>query len=277
VNTSKPLVSIVIPVFNASDFVLETLQSATNQTYKNIEIIVVDDGSTDNSLDLIKSFEGKITVISTTNNGAASARNLGILASSGLIIAFLDSDDIWDPQKIEKQVSFLLANELDLVYCSGREFGEREGKHLVHRAKFSGNCYPLFSTNPTVAIITLGCSTAILKREVINKSGLFDENFKGPAEDWDFFRRVCRYGNVDFIDEELVDYRIHDKNVSRASAVSYFEGNKMAISKMLSEDKSIDRLRVWLDFYLVFVKESIKTINTGLMARVIASLFKVSY
>jgi glycosyltransferase involved in cell wall biosynthesis len=273
----QPLVSVVMPNYNNAKYVGISIVSVLEQTYKNIEIIVVDDGSTDNSLELIKSIEGQIKVISTTNNGSASARNLGIKSSSGSIIAFLDSDDIWDSQKIEKQVSILLKNELDLVYCSGREFGERADEHVVHRAKFSGNCYPYFSKNPTVAIISLGCSSAILKREVITKSGLFDEKFKGPAEDWDFFRRVCRYGNVDFIDEELVWYRIHDRNISRSSAISYFEGNKMAISKMLYEDKSLGRLRVWLDFYLVFIKESIKTLNAALFVRVLISLLRVNY
>jgi glycosyltransferase involved in cell wall biosynthesis len=272
-----PLVSVVIPNFNNSKYIGIAIASVLEQTYKNIEIIVIDDGSTDNSLDSIKSLEGQIKVIASTNNGAASARNLGINASNGSIIAFLDSDDIWDSKKIEKQVSILLTNELDLVYCSGREFGEIAGEYVAHRARFSGNCYPHFSRNPTVAIITLGCSTAIVKREVITKSGLFDEKFKGPAEDWDFFRRVCRYGNVDFIDEELVWYRIHDRNISRSSAISYFEGNKMAISKMLYEDKSLGRLRVWLDFYLVFIKESITTLNAALFVRVLISLLRVNY
>jgi hypothetical protein len=124
-------------------------------------------------------------------------------------------------------------------------------------------------------MITLGCSTAVIRREVIEKSGLFDENFKGPAEDWDFFRRVCKFANVGFVDEDLVRYRIHDRNVSRSSALNYFDGNKMAIKKMLSEDSSIHRANVWTRFYLVFMKESIKTRNIGLLRRTIGSLFRV--
>jgi glycosyltransferase involved in cell wall biosynthesis len=274
-NQELPLVSVVIPNFNNSKYIIKSIESVFAQTYKNIEIILVDDGSTDSSLETLKPFENQIKVIASDNNGAASARNVGINSANGSVIAFLDSDDIWDSSKIEKQIIKLLGDNLDLVYCSGIEFGLSAKQPKLHQAKFSGACYRYFSDFPTVAVITLGCSTAVVRREVIEKSGLFDENFKGPAEDWDFFRRVCKFANVGFVDEDLVRYRIHDRNVSRSSALNYFDGNKMAIKKMLSEDSSIHRANVWHRFYLVFMKESIKTRNIGLLRRTIASLFRV--
>ena len=170
----------------------------------------------------------------------------------------------------------MMNDNLDLVYCSGTEFGLSVKLPKLHQAEFSGDCYRYFSELPTVAMITLGCSTAVINREVLTKSGLFDENFKGPAEDWDFFRRVCKFAKVGFVDEDLVRYRIHDRNVSRSSAFSYFVGNKMAIKKMLSEDSSIQRAKVWARFYSVFMKESIKTRNFGLLRRTIASIFRFS-
>lgn len=274
---NRPLVSVIIPAYNNANYLNATITSVLTQTYKNIEIIVIDDGSTDHTFEVLNLYVNSIKVIQSPNMGAAHARNLGLRVANGSLVAFLDSDDLWTTNKIEKQVSTLIEKDLDLVYCSGKEFDGSGNMLNTHKAKFSGNCYPYFSEFPTVAIITLGCSTAVFKTELIKKSGLFDENFKGPAEDWDFFRRVCRYANVGFIEEELVQYRIHDKNISRSSAISYFEGNRMAISRMLSEDKTLSRLRVWFLFYLVFIKEAIKTLNSQLFASVLRSLFRVGY
>jgi len=274
---NRPLVSVIIPAYNNAKFLSATITSVLTQTYKNIEIIAINDGSTDDTFEVLNLYVGSIKVIQSPNMGAAHARNLGLRVANGSLVAFLDSDDLWTANKIEKQFLTLIEKDLDLVYCSGKEFDGSGSMLKTHKAKFSGNCYPYFSELPTVAIITLGCSTAVFKTELIEKSGLFDENFRGPAEDWDFFRRVCRYANVGFIDEELVQYRIHDKNISRSSAISYFEGNRMAISKMLSEDKTLNRLRVWFSFYLVFIKESIKTLNGLLFVIILRSLFRVNY
>lgn len=271
----EPLVSIILPSYNNGQYLSETLESALNQTYTNTEVIVINDGSTDNTDRILEDYKGKVKVFNSINMGAAHARNVGINAANGSVIAFLDSDDIWDYSKIEKQMFKLLDNNLDLVYCSGTEFGPSVKQPKLHQAKFSGDCYRYFSDFPTVAMITLGCSTAVIRREVIEKSGLFDEKFKGPAEDWDFFRRVCKFANVGFVDEDLVRYRIHDRNVSRTSAFSYFDGNKMAIKKMLSEDNSIQKANVWIKFYSVFMKESIKTRNIGLLLRAITSIFRL--
>lgn len=266
-----PLVSVVIPNFNNSRYIVKTIKSVFAQTYKNIEIILVDDGSTDSSLETLKPFENQIIVIASDNNGAAHARNLGIRASSGEILAFMDSDDLWEPTKIEKQVLKMLTEGLDLVYCSGREFGINQKNFIQHKARFEGDCYKYFITHPTTAIIVLGCSSALIKKEILDKSGLFDENFKGPAEDWDFFRRICRNAKVGFLAEELVKYRIHGNNVSRASADEYFAGNKMAVEKMITEDQSINSSLAWSKLHLVFIKSSIKGRNFVLLMKVLIS------
>lgn len=250
---------------------MDTVNSALQQTYSKVEIIVVDDGSIDRSVDVLRTFGEKITVITSANMGAAHARNLGIKASSGEVLAFMDSDDLWEPTKIEKQVLKMLAEGLDLVYCSGREFGILQKNFTQHRARFEGDCYKYFVAYPTTAIIVLGCSSALVKKEMLDKSGLFDENFKGPAEDWDFFRRICRNAKVGFLVEELVKYRIHDKNISQASADEYFAGNKMAVDKMIVEDQSINNRLVWSRFHLLFIKSSIKSRNFALLMKVLNS------
>lgn len=268
---NETLVSIIIPVFNSGAHLEETIQSVLKQTYRNLEIVAVNDGSVDNSSEILKTHHEKIKIINSENMGAAHARNLGIKASSGEILAFMDSDDLWEPTKIEKQVLKMLTEELDLVYCSGREFGINQKNFIQHRARFAGDCYKYFITHPTTAIIVLGCSSALIKKEILDKSGLFDENFKGPAEDWDFFRRICRNAKVGFLEEQLVKYRIHGKNISLASAYEYFAGNKMAVEKMITEDQSINSRLVWSKLHIVFIKSSIKSRNFLLLMKVLNS------
>ena len=234
----------------------------------------MNDGSVDNSFEILKTHHERIKIINSVNMGAAHARNLGIKAASGEMLAFMDSDDLWEPTKIEKQVLKMLTERLDLVYCSGREFGVNQKNFTQHRARFAGDCYKYFIAHPTTAIIVLGCSSALVKKEMIDKSGLFDENFRGPAEDWDFFRRICRNAKVGFLAEELVKYRIHGKNISQSSADEYFAGNKMAVDKMIVEDQSINNKLVWNKFHLVFIKSSIKSRNLALLMKVLNSLIK---
>jgi glycosyltransferase involved in cell wall biosynthesis len=263
-----------MPNHNGSGYLDEAIKSVLGQTYSNIELIVIDDGSSDSSLEILNEFQSQIFLISTANNGASAARNTGIKKANGILIAFIDSDDVWEPDKLSKQVFKLIDENLDLVYCSGRGFGDGLENPKFYEAVYSGYCYSAFADNPAVAIITLGCSTALFKKEILSISGLFDEDFKGPAEDWDFFRRVSRHANIGFIPEELVKYRIHDKNVSRSSVINYFSGNKRAISKMLMEDKQIKKYNVWLKFYWSFLKESIKSRNLKLLSHLLLSIFK---
>ena len=103
----KSLVSIVIPNHNGALFLLEAITSAIEQDYPNTEIIVVDDGSTDDSLELLEVYNGRVEVIRTENFGAASARNLGIMAAKGEYIAFLDSDDVWERNKLSLQITLM--------------------------------------------------------------------------------------------------------------------------------------------------------------------------
>lgn len=120
---SKPLVSVIIPCFNSELFIQDCVESVLKQTYENIEIILIDDGSTDESLSKIEQFSTKIMILKKENQGAASARNLGIRNSNGSYIAFLDSDDIWHPEKIERQVQRITEKQLDLVYCGESHSG----------------------------------------------------------------------------------------------------------------------------------------------------------
>lgn len=257
----KSLVSVVIPNHNGALFLLEAISSVIEQDYLNTEIIVVDDGSTDNSLELLEVYKGKIEVICAENFGAASARNLGIMAANGDYIAFLDSDDVWERNKLGLQIELMEKTQLDLVYCDGKEFGGKGGNGVLHKAVYSGDCYQYFKRFPARAIIELGCSSSVIRRSLLYKSGIFDTGFSGPAEDWDFFRRYCKFAKVGFCDQVLIHYRKHASNVSARSLEEYYFGNRRAILKMFAEDSEIhaaERRYIWANFHYISAKSFLK-------------------
>lgn len=124
--STSPRVSIVIPCFNAEHDVADAISSALGQTYDNVEVIVVDDGSSDNSADVIRSFGGRVRFFTAPHGGACAARNLGIDKASGGLIQFLDADDLLDPDKLERQVPVALEHPDRIVYCSGRTIDEND-------------------------------------------------------------------------------------------------------------------------------------------------------
>lgn len=257
----QPLISIVIPNYNGVLFVAEALESVLQQDYQNKEIIVVDDGSLDGSLEILRTYESKIRLIETENLGAAAARNAGLFAAKGELIAFLDSDDIWVANKLTLQFQKMAEVGADLVYCHGQEFGNSTGPNIKRLALYSGDCYPFFKQNPGKAIIDMGPSTVLLKKELLSLSGVFDTSFTGLAEDWDFFRRYCRIAKVNFCDDVLVMRRSHSNNLSERSLQDFYVGNKRALLKMFAEDFAIgfvERRVIWIKFHVMSAKAFIR-------------------
>jgi glycosyltransferase involved in cell wall biosynthesis len=230
----KPLISVIIPTYNRMPYLKEAVESAIQQTYSNLEIIVVDDGSTDStSVYLEEIFEKRLSVIAVTNGGVSKARNLGINAARGEYVAFLDSDDVWNPTKIEKQVELFCGSTI-LVYCGS--LIKTASEMRIDEPVFRGECHQAFLRNPGVAIVKYGCSSAVVKKDAIIQIGGFDEAVPAPSEDYDFFWRLSRLGTFDFINEPLVTYRIHDGNVSGDSR-TYHAGCVFVVNKALTEIK----------------------------------------
>ena len=257
---SDPSVSVIMPNFNNEKFLSQAIDSVLQQPYSNFELLVIDDGSTDGSLEILRGYGDSIRYMSTENRGAAAARNLGILSSKGSLIAFIDSDDLWIPGKLSKQVSKLMDEDLDLVYCHVQEIDARNNPGKIKFARFKGNCNKVFIENPSVAVIVGGMSTAIIRRELLALSGIFDTRVPAPTEDWDFLRRFCNYARVDYCDEVLTQYRIHTTNISKSSLRRYFRGNLFSVHKMFIEEKIrfIRRLHLISKLYLGFIKHYLK-------------------
>jgi glycosyltransferase involved in cell wall biosynthesis len=258
------LVTVVVPNFNGANYLRDSIDSVLAQDYTNLEVIVVDDGSTDASITILESYAGNITLVKQSNKGSAAARNSGLSLAKGEFIALLDSDDVWIENKLSTQMSLLEEQGLDLVYCAGQEFSDSSTLGTLHVPKYSGDCSPYFRRFPTKGIIELGCSTAVFRASLLEFSGLFDESFLGAAEDWDFFRRYTKFANVGYSSEVLVKYRKHSGSITARSLKDYYEGNRYAIVKMFHENPEIglfEKRVIWIKFHLMISKSYLKISN----------------
>lgn len=193
------LVSIIIPCYNKSQYIGEAIESALNQTYSNIEIIVVDDGSTDDSLEQIKRFVSKgITLVQQENQGVCVARNNAIRQSSGEYIVPLDADDILAPTYVERCIDcFLLHPDTTLVYTACSLIGQRHGK--------MGNHYDY----TTMLWYSLLPATSMYRRIDFDHTTGYNPNMLYALEDWDFYLSLLHEcDHVEYIDECLFHYRI---------------------------------------------------------------------
>ncbi|MEN8221980.1 MAG: glycosyltransferase family A protein [Acidobacteriota bacterium] len=226
-NEKYPLVSVIVPAYN-SKYIRETLNSILDQTYENIEIIVVNDGSTDNTADIVSGFKN-VRLISTDNRGAAAARNTGLNICKGDMISFLDSDDIWIKEKTERQVGFLLnKKDCDVFYGRFENFFH-EGAEIppfIVREKF------LDPENGR--LMTLG--SMMIRRGIIGIVGDFNVDLR-TGEDLDWIIKVKDKGlNVVSDDKVVLRRRLHDSNLSYESF-----SNKSNLLKMIKS--SLDRKR----------------------------------
>lgn len=220
-----PQVSVVIPAYNAMKFLPATISSVLAQTYRDFEVLVINDGSSDNTAEWVTEQQQKdqrIKLISQENKGLAGARNTGIKNASAEYIAFLDADDLWDQTKLAKQVTCLAQNsQAGLVYnwvALIDEDGIVTGR--LFKSNASGDIWQeLTQTN------FVGCgSVAMVHRCCFQKCGLFDENLGSYVEDWDMWLRIASDYNFAVIPEALVYYRQHSASASKnweAMAKSY--------------------------------------------------------
>lgn len=206
-----PLVSIVVPCYNHEKYVKETIESIINQTYKNIELIVIDDGSKDNSVSVIQELADKygFTFIHRPNKGLSATLNEGIRLSKGKYFCACASDDIYMLDKIEKQVQFMETNpEYGMCYGKIVEFDDSGYKkeREIKNAK-SGWCFEeLILSNFIPAV------SQMIKRDIFEDVGNFDEDLY--IEDWDMWLRIVYKYKIGYVDNYLAYYRLHSNNCS---------------------------------------------------------------
>jgi glycosyltransferase involved in cell wall biosynthesis len=206
-------ISVIIPNYNYGRFIGEAVESVLAQTFPVFEIVVVDDGSTDDSLEILSRYEKDgVKVVRQQNCGVGAARNSGVEHSSGELVAFLDADDLWLPQKIEKQMERLLSDpEFGFVSCGMKEFDASGNTIRAYEVGKEGwRAEEILLIEP---IVNGPGSTGLLWRRVFEEAGGFDETKEmHPSEDWEFCYRVARVGKIAFVPELLVGYRNHGNN-----------------------------------------------------------------
>lgn len=218
-----PRVSVVIPVFNGERFIAETIESVLNQGHNNLEVIAVNDGSTDNSLDVLKSFGSRIAVLSQENKGQAVARNAGLYAAKGSIIGLLDADDLWPEGRLQLCLSYLTdESPYDFVRGHVRYFrgkGEAVEDHL----------------EPIILEPLIGA--CLYRASVFEKIGYFDEELRqGEDFDWNIRLREseCREKRLE---EVTLLYRRHDTNLTNDETFVK-QGQVNAFRKKLERDRA---------------------------------------
>jgi glycosyltransferase involved in cell wall biosynthesis len=205
-------ISVIIPTYNYARFLGEAIDSALAQTLEPLEVMVVDDGSTDGTAEVLASYGERIRVIRQKNAGVAMARNAGIAAARGDYLAFLDSDDAWYPRKLELQMARFEADAaLGLVHC-GAETIDAGGRTLTTSVGgMEGRVAEAMLRMDREVISPQGSSIVVPKR-VAEEIGGFDPRLP-PSEDWDFCYRVASRYPVGYVAEVLVRYRLHGSGI----------------------------------------------------------------
>ena len=237
-----PTVSVIIPSYNYGRYIESSIESALAQTYPISEIIVVDDGSTDETESVVGGFGEQVRYIRLDHTGVSAARNRGVAESTGELLAFLDADDIWLPEKIAKQVARFSDPEIGLVYCGMQEFDSASGEPLELQLNgaegWVAHQHVLFEGE----IIDAGGRAIMVSREAFDNVGGFDTCLRN-GEDWEFCFRIAQRYKVGYVREALVDYRIHIANVTKD--VAEMERSMLiALGKIFeTEDEALRRVR----------------------------------
>jgi glycosyltransferase involved in cell wall biosynthesis len=214
----RPFISVIIPTYNSGNFIAKTLEKVFSQTYNNYEVIVSDDGSADNTVGVVKSFflenpSRKKALLINKHEGPGAARNKGIVNASGDWVSFLDSDDLWSHNKLERVVGYILENEgVDLV-CHSVIVIEGPKENLMDPSKYFNN-----KIDPFLSMYRENClytSALTIKKSILYQAGLFD-NILPSSQDYDLWLRLGLIDKIKmgFIEDPLSTHILREGNIS---------------------------------------------------------------
>ena len=218
--SNKPNVSVIIPTYNRANFLREAVASVLEQTEKNFELIIVDDGSNDETEDVVRSFnDERIVFVRIEHSGVSKARNVGVARSCGEWVAFLDSDDLWLPKKLSTQLDFFQKNP-QVVICQTEEIWVRNGVRVNPHKKHKKQSGWIFEQCLSLCIVSP--SAVMIKKRVFDELGGFDESL--PAcEDYDLWLRAALRYEIFTMSEALIIKRGgHDDQLSGQWGLDYF-------------------------------------------------------
>ena len=224
-NNKEPLVSVIMPVYNSCDYLQKSISSVLMQTYKNLELIIIDDCSTDNSMDLINNINDKrIKIIKNKSNmGAAFSRNIGIENAKGKYIAFLDSDDYWNLTKIEKQVTFMQENNYHFSYTNYEMFDVISGMKKIVSGPRKVTKYKLNQTN------WLGCLTVMYDLEYVGKTSI---PLLKRRNDYAMWLLVIESANCYLLDDVLAYYNHRPGTISNVTKLNKIKSTQIMYEKV---------------------------------------------
>ena len=233
---NSPLVSVVIPAYNASNWIAETLESVLAQDYVPFEVIVVDDGSKDDTMTVVAGFDERVRCIHKPNGGQGSARNVGVRASRGEYIAFVDADDLWVKEKLKIQLDLLVKTGICWVYSDVIAFDDKTGKDLFRFGEKA-----LQYEGDVLESLFLSCfiqsPTPVIHRSIFKTIGYFDESEKlRNREDWDMWLRIASKYPVGLISQPLAYYRVHNTSMTGGEdPIKNLQGHLRVIEKTVDQ------------------------------------------
>ena len=216
-------VSIITPTYNSSKWLPYTIESVLAQTYNNYEMLIVDDGSIDNTETVVKPFLSyrKINYLRQNNLGQAAARNSGLKIATGKYVAYLDSDDTWEPTKLEKQIQMLEENDIQVCYTDVNIIDDKGESHI-----YSPNGALSFRRGMVLEYLFLDnfvpFSSVVIEKCCLDKVGGSDTSIR-KSDDWDLLIRLSVFCNFDYIDEKLINYRVSRTNQISNDIVGRFD------------------------------------------------------
>lgn len=254
----EPLVSIIIPTFNRAKVVGRAVESVLKQSFKNFECVVVDDGSTDETDDVLSTFANKINVIKTENRGVSAARNRGADSAKGKYIAFLDSDDEWKKEKLAKQYRFMAESgckisQTDEVWIRKGKFVNKSNKYKRASGNIFYNCLEVCAVTP---------SSVMMERELFFEYGGFDETFP-VCEDYDLWLRMSLRERFGLVDEPLIiKYGGESDQLSNSACLDKYR--IMSIFNVLHNDNLDEKQKMALKEVL---EKKVKIYSSGALKR----------
>jgi glycosyltransferase involved in cell wall biosynthesis len=268
---STALVSVVIPTYNYGAFVGETVENVLKQTYRNFEIIVVDDGSTDDTQERLEPYADRIRYIHQQNQGCAAARNTGIQAAKGEWIAFLDSDDLWHPRKLEVQMAYL-AKHPDIALLAANHLEDLSGgwpaidtDHELPAERIS--------LEDIIIRSRFGPSCVVARKECFAESGAFDSSLAPGAEDRDMWIRIASLFPAAMLRVPLWWYRIHGSSMSY-HAENMIRSERQVLEKTFAANRFLGKnYLIRLQTFSYFHRSAAFTYDTaGMHSRALAQI-----
>jgi glycosyltransferase involved in cell wall biosynthesis len=237
----RPLVSVVIPVYNGQPYLRQAIESALGQTYAPLEVIAVNDGSTDGSAGEIACYGDRVVALHQANAGVGAARNAGAQRASGRFIAFLDQDDWWEPEKVAAQVArFEAEPEVGLVHTNVKHYSEASATFvgplnpLARPETLVGDCYPLLLAGNAIYN-----SSVMVRTSVLRRVGVCDPRIVGNSiQDYDLWLRLARVSRLAFLAEPLTVIRMHNTQGTWDRRRMLGEESKLC-ERILAEDRSL--------------------------------------